>query len=360
MNVLRISQEKVSRKSSRSRTLRFVSSRLRRQIARHLSLPHLSFIYSAVASVFVVMVLAACQGEAVYNNTVSSVSSLSGNVVVATVATDSATGPGVVSMINQLTGQVSILADYFESANFATGVSLFGSEAIIAAVEGVDRVDRIDLRTGSTTTFAVHAGFTATPLRGTAVANDGSVWVVESNLNTIEKFSSTGSRVGNPFINTTTGACVLSNPWGIAYIPGLERIAVINSNATGRLLIYDLNGNCISSVTTAPFNANTPVAIAYHARSNSLLTTFAGSHAIWATNTSGGSAVQIYLNASIINTPRAITADAAGDIYVGSSGTDTVEKLTWSGSGVATRALAGPLAGPSVYTQNPLAIVVVP
>lgn len=318
---------------------------------------------SAVATFSIISLgftLSACQGERIYDNTVSSVSTLSGNVIVTTVTTDPSTGPGVVSMIDQLTGQVSILADYFENSNFATGVAMLGAESIVAAVEGVDRLDRIDLRTGQTTTFAVHTGLSANVLRNTAVAGDGSVFVIEQNLNTIEKFSASGSRVGNPFINTTTGACVLSNPYGIAYIPGLERIAVINSNAAGRLLIYDLNGNCISSVTAAPFNANTPTAIAYHARSNSLLTTFVGSHAIWATTTAGASPVQIYLNSAIINTPRAIATDASGAIYVGSSGTDTVEKLSWSGSGLATRALPGPLAGPSVYTQNPLAIVVVP
>jgi hypothetical protein len=62
----------------------------------------------------------------------------------------------------------------------------------------------------------------------------------------------------------------------------------------------------------------------------------------------------------VINTPRAITVDSSGYIYVGSSGTDTIEKLSYSGVGSATRALTGALIGPGIYSQNPTSIVVIP
>jgi hypothetical protein len=172
----------------------------------------------------------ACQGERVYDNTVSSLLVLSGNVIVTTVVTDPSKGPGVVSMMDQLTGHVSSLAFFFESSNFAIGVAMLGAESIVAAVEGVDRLVRINLRSGQTIIFSGHAG--------------------------------------------------------------------LSSNVSR--------------------------------------------------------------HAAIINTPRAIATDAAGAIYIGSSDTDTVEKLSWFGTGTASRALPGPLAGPIVYTQNPLAILVVP
>lgn len=285
----------------------------------------------------------------------------SGYVVVASVATAPSTGPGLLSMVSPDGDSQTALRDFFVSSEFATGLVYLGNSQIAMAVDGADRIDALNLLTGLVAPFSVNVNITATPLRQMARTRDGSVFVVESNGNTIEKVDASANRVGTPFIGTTTGACVLSAPYGIAYDPINNRIAVISSAASGRLSIYDANlGTCVAHVTAAPFNSGTPVGIAFHSLSQKYIVSFNTSHAIYAVDLDGTNATQIYLSSSIVNSPRALAADDSGNIYVGSDGTDTVEKLYWSGTGSATRALAGPLLGPSVYTQNPTAILVIP
>jgi hypothetical protein len=94
--------------------------------------------------------------------------------------------------------------------------------------------------------------------------------------------------------------------------------------------------------------------------SGKFIFSFSTTHAIFAVDEVGLNPVQIYLNATLINTPRSLACGSDGSIFVGSDGTDTVEKLSYSGSGMATRALGGTFRGPDVYTQNPSALAVVP
>ena len=279
-------------------------------------------------------------------------------IVVASVATGPATGPGLVTAYDSNGSIVQILADYFsQGTNYAAGVAHRGDLNFAVSVDGTDRVDLINLITG-TTSSVNNSNISATPVRHIAVDTTGSFFVAESNTNTIEKFDSTNARVGNPFIATTTGSCVLASPWGVAVNPTNNRIAVISSAASGRFSLYNSDGTCNTHTTAAPFNAGTPTAIAYHPLSGKWIVTFATSHAIYAVNENGSSPTLIYQNSTLINTPRAVACDSQGHIYVGSDGTDTVEKLYWSGTGSATRALSGPFAGPNISTQNPTSIAV--
>jgi hypothetical protein len=279
-------------------------------------------------------------------------------IAVTSVTTAPATGPGIASVYNRSGELVTILKDYAAGgAEFGAGIAHLGSLTFAIAVDGTDRVDIVNMLTGSTSALT-NGALTATPIRHLATDTEKSIFVVESNLNTIEKFTAAGSRVGNPFIATTTAPCVLASPWGVAVNPTTNRIAVISSAAAGRFSLYNSDGSCNTHVTAAPFNSGTPTAIAYHPTTGRWLVTFATTHAIYAVSETGGSPTLIYQNSTLINTPRAIASDSEGNIYVGSDGTDTVEKLYWSGTGSATRALAGPFAGPGINTQNPTAITV--
>lgn len=279
-------------------------------------------------------------------------------IAITSVTTGPATGPGIASVFNSSGELVTILKDFAASGTeYGAGVAHTGNLNFAISVDGVDRVDYVNMLSGVSSSIA-NGALTATPIRHIASDNSQSIFITESNTNTIEKFDASGSRVGNPFIATTTGSCVLASPWGIAVNPNNNRIAVISSAASGRFSLYNSDGTCNTHVTAAPFNSGTPTAIAYHPKTGRWIVTFATTHAIWAVNETGGSATQIYLNSSIINTPRAVACDSEGNIYVGSDGTDTVEKLYWSGTGLATRALAGPFAGPGIFTQNPTGIAV--
>jgi hypothetical protein len=307
---------------------------------------------------------AGCSGRKAVSitETPQSISQQSGYILVSTVATDPATGPGVVAVFNSEGLLSRILFDYYTNSEFVTGSGFISPDKIALAIDGGDRIEIFDLLTNAVTP-SVNAALTATPIRHLASSSlDGSLFIAESNLNTVEKFTlDADKKYVRAQTVTNNGVCTMSSPWGVTYIPGDDRIAVISNAASGRLSVFRASdGVCVSHATGAPLNANTPTAVAFHPLTGKLLVTFTASHAVWAMNQDGTSATQIFLNAAIINTPRAITSDASGAIYVGSSGTDTIEKLNWSGSGLATRALNRPLIGPGVTSQNATSITVIP
>lgn len=302
---------------------------------------------------------AGCAGEKPFDGLVAS-TSYSGTLLISTVATDPATGPGLASWWTKDGAFKATLRDLYPGGEWVSGSGFISPDKFVIAVEGVDRLELLNL-SNSTSASITNVNLTATTLKHVAVnPADNSIYVAEANINTVEKFSVTGQRIGAPFLPTTSGGCVLANPWGVAVIPSTEQVVVISSAAAGRFSRYSKDGTCLNHATAAPFNTGTPVAVAYHAPSNKLIVTFAGSHALIAVDPDGSNPATIFLNSSIINTPRAIAADADGFLYVGSSGTDTIEKLYWSGTGSAVRAITGPLIGPGAFSQNPTSITVVP
>lgn len=293
----------------------------------------------------------------------------SGFIVVSTVSTEPSTGPGLVTMydLSKVVYGGGPLKDYFPLARWVTGLAILPPATVLMTNTNntTHFVDAFNLDTSALSNFNLGAVLAGTLTRTMATDFvDNSVYVVESVNNRIRKYDSNGNPALAISTPVTTGAftCTLSTPYGIAVNSANQNIAVISTPAAaGRFTYFDKNGNCLANtLTTAPFNSGTPTAIAYHAASGKFLVTFATTHAIYAVNGDGSGGVQIYLNSAIINTPRAIATDADSNIYVGSSGTDTIEKLTWSGAGLAVRVGSGPFLGPSVYTQNPTAIVVIP
>lgn len=306
----------------------------------------------------VYLVLAACVGDKGFDGATSS--TYSGNIIVTTITTEPTTGPGLVTMFSSTGSIVSTLRDFYSSGEWATGSAFFPPYSLYLGVEGSDRIELIDLRSNSITSIT-SVQLTSAALRGVAVTTTGEVLIAEGTVGTVERFSN-GSRDGNPYIAATVGACALSSPFGVAVNQRNNDIAVVSApGAAGRLSIYDSAATtCKAHITAGTIGAGTPQAIAYHAPTNTYLVTSATTHAIHAYGSLGTSPVLIYLNSAIINTPRAIATDSEGYIYVGSSGTETVEKLTWSGSGAATRVGTGPLIGPGIFSQNPTSITVVP
>ncbi len=310
---------------------------------------------------FVALFSIACAGEKPFDGMVATTGVYSGTLVISSVTTDPATGPGLISWWTRDGGFKATLRDLYTGSEFGTGTGFIAPDKIIASIEGVDRLEILNLSNGATTAVT-HVGLTATPLKQLAVdPADSAIYVTEFNQNTVEKFTAGGARIGSPFLPTTSGSCVLSSPWGVTVIPETQEVVVISSpGAAGRFSKFTKDGACLTHVTTGTFSAGTPQAVAYHAPSQKLLVTLASTHAIVAVDQNGANPTTIFLNASIINTPRAIATDADGYIYVGSSGTDTIEKLYWSGTGSASRATTGPLIGPGAFSQNPTSISVIP
>jgi hypothetical protein len=309
--------------------------------------------------------LSSCEG----NESLDLAGTSSGAIIVTTVATDPSTGPGMVTQYDSSGGFVRVLKDYYSTGtSFATGSAFVPPESVLVMVEStLDVGDLFNARTGEAQNSVIfNSNISGAPVRQiTYNPSEDAAYILETqagNTGTIEKFIlSSGQRLGNPFIPAVVSTCSLANPFGITFNPNTQRIYVISANGTaGRLSVYDTSGNCVQHVVAAPLNAGTPSGITYHSLSDKLIVTFASTHAIYAMDLDGSNPVQIYLNSSIINTPRAITSDADGYLYVSSSGTDTVEKLTYTGTGSATRAISGPLIGPGIFSQNVSSITVVP
>lgn len=313
-----------------------------------------------IGSSLLTLGLLACEGREAYDiYDPVSLSDFAGDVIVSTQAGSPSSGPGLVALFSSTGNFKSLLVDFYQNSEYVTGHGFLTPTSLLLAVEGADRVESYDLLSGIRTPFTTSTALNASPIRQLTVSSaDGSVYVVEANQRAVEKFTAEGSRVGNPFIPTTVGSCSLNNPWGIAYISKNENIAVI-SNSGGRLSIYDKDGNCVAHYAAAPFNSGGPAGIAYHEATDKLLVTFETSDAVYAFDADGTNGQIVFQNSSFIDGPRAITVDSEGYVYVGSNNTDTIEKLEFDGT-TATRALGYPLMGPSIYTQNPTAITVVP
>lgn len=290
---------------------------------------------------------------------------ISGYIIVATVNADSATGPGMVTMFKPDGSFHKVLRDFYSSTtDWAGGIGFQAPDSVILAVEGSasDRLERVPV--GSPNLFqTVASGFIgATQIRSMVKTKNGDFYIVENTggSSSVERVNSNFARAGGPWIPTAVGSCTLSSTgaYGVAYDPTTERVFV--TNTTGRLNIYnDNNGSCVSSLTGAPYAGNTPTGIAYQAQTNRILVVLSGTHAIQACDTNGANCSAIFTSASVLSTPRAITVDADGYIYVSSAGNDSIVKLSWNGTGSAT-VVAAPLIAPSVYSQNVQAILVVP
>lgn len=304
--------------------------------------------------------LAACAGEKPFDATSGS-SAYSGSVVVTSTAVDPATGPGFVSWWDGNGSFKALLRDLYSGGEFATGSGFISPDKIILAIDGSDRLEILNL-SNNTNTGVFNAGLAGAPLKHVAIDPvDGSIYVAEFASNTVEKFTAEGKRIGNPFIPATVGSCALASAWGLTVIPATQELVVVSTpSATGRFSKYTKDGACVTHVTGGIWAAGTPAAITYHAKSDKLIVAMGTTHTLYATDLNGGSGTSIFLNTAVVSTPRALASDAEGYLYVGSSGTDTVEKLYYSGTGSATRATTGPLLGPNQFTQNPTSITVIP
>lgn len=303
-----------------------------------------------------------CSGEKALE--IAGITNLSGYIIVSTVTTDSVGGPGTVSLFSPSGVFVRSLYE-FSGSNYVSGHAFMSPNHLISFVETDEYFDKFDLHAWKSKSIYSNTSLTASPVRQLAVSSlDGSVYVVNYNGDSIEKLTlnSDGSysRAGNPFIPTTVGACFLDAPWGIVYIPTTNQIAVAStSSINGGVAIYNADGTCARNLT-GTLGSNNPVALAFHSPSGKLLVAKSNGGAIYAFNLDGSQISLIFNDSSLINAPRSMAADKDGYIYIGSATQDTIEKLSYSGFGNASRATSAAFIGPRILTLNPTAITVIP
>ncbi len=302
----------------------------------------------------------------------------SGSIIV-TSNVNGTTGPGLISIWTPAGELDRVIYDYTKvTTGYASGLAYIAPNLLIAVTDtggsaSNDFLDLFDYNVPFANPVnlfsSLASGGAGTYMRQLALTTDTTTgqllaFVAESGNNRIARLSSPTGTVAADFNFTrdynfaNNGTCVLTAPYGVAHIPTTDRLAVIHNAATGRVNIFNLDGTCVASQSMA----NTPTGVAFHALSGKLLVTYATSNAIYAHNAATGAAspaTAIYTSAGQLSTPRAITTDADGYIYVASHGLDQVVKLYWNGVS-ATASYVGTAVQSSVFTQNITSITVVP
>ena len=161
--------------------------------------------------------------------------------------------------------------------------------------------------------------------------------------NTVEGFDVKGNRIGNPFITTTIGACILTTPKAMTMDPVNKRLWVTNTAVTAGLTVYDIsNINSPACITkNVSMGANSPLPVVYHdsgwvysiAQTPRILYAFSA-----ATPTTAGVAVFTDAGNSILTTSTAMAEMPDGTLLIASAGTNKgIDRFQVSGSAAATR-----------------------
>lgn len=248
------------------------------------------------------------------------------------VATSNAGAPTVV--MYDLEGRlVDVVADYTFTNDIPRGIASFDSFSFMVLLDGVDRLQKVSLKGLGATDYA-DPGLTGNLFHMTYDSLGQRYFAIEGNF--IEGFSKDGLRVGNPVINTTTGACVLATTRGLFATNDARLLAVGTGN--DRLKIYNISTTtptCIS--TNTGLGAVDPVAILQHSngliyyadqvndRVNSLPSNGVGAPTIvWATNL------------TTISNPTALLEMPDGTLLVASDLTNSIERITTAGERVGS------------------------
>lgn len=321
-----------------------------------------SILASSIALTCVLsLVISGCAGEKFFDQLATpSTTSMSGYIVVSSSnsAGGAAGSAGAVAMFDSNGSLVSVLRNYYDTIELPTGLAYIGSNTLLISVDGNDRIEASNILTSAYTTYGVASGVSAIPLKQMATDTGNNVYISEFNTNTIEKIDSSGTRVANPFI-TGGGGCVIASAWGIAYVPTTNMV-VVTSNAGANLNFFNATtGVCATSISNAAYTTQNPTAVVYHSLQNKLLIARIGDEKIYAANPDGSSPVVAYSNSARITDPYTLAVESNGNVLVGASGQNTIERLSFNGT-TLTHVSSGPLIGPNIYTQKPTQIVVIP
>jgi hypothetical protein len=252
-------------------------------------------------------------------------------------------GNQAISYYDQTGTLLGIVKDYTFDNNSPRGIVSVSPLDFIVAIDGVDQLVRYSL-VGETKYTVTNANLSGNIYQIEKIGTD--VFVIETN--TIESFSvSDGTRIGNPRINTATGACTLNTPRGLA-VNSAGHLVVTNTGGTDPIFIYDISNisaaTCLVSNTS--IGAQDPVAVLAHSDGYLYIATQADD-AIWKMNGDGsGNATKIYQpGLAILNNPTALLEMPDGTILVASDGTNNILKIDTAGTLISNPFIQTSLTG---------------
>jgi streptogramin lyase len=149
-------------------------------------------------------------------------------------------------------------------------------------------------------------------------APSGTSWIVTTNWTATTIAGSTGN---SGTTNGTGSAARFNQPYGVAV------------DSTDNIYVADSGNNCIRKIT--PSGANW------------IVTTIAGVADPDLTGTTNG-----INGAAQFSFPVGITIDAAGNLFIGDNGNDTIRKITHSGTNWITSTIAGSAATAGSYADG--------
>lgn len=327
------------------------------------------------------LLIGACSSDTGFDQLVAQSNVIPSGSIIITSNYNGTTGPGMISVWTPSGALDRVIYDYTKvGTGYASGIATLGgtSSKLLAVTDtgGGASNDFLDLFdyyypfANPVNLFSsLSSGAATTYMRQMAlvtdyVANRYYAFISESGNNRIARLS---SPIGSSSVNlnftrdynfAANGTCTLTTPYGVAYIPSSNNLAVIASAASGRVNIFDQTGVCVGSTAMTNF----PTGVAYHAKSGKILVSYQTTGAITAHNATTGAAspaTAIYTSTAQLSTPKAIATDANGYIYVASDGLGLVVKLYWDGVSASATYL-GTIIQSSAFTQHITSMTVVP
>ena len=246
------------------------------------------------------------------------------------ILSSSVAGNQVVSMYDQDGNFIKKLFDYTSISGTPRGLARYGAVSFIVAVDGLNQFDILSID-GSRALWSTNAQVTGNfydIVRGP----EDYYYAIETN--SIEKYDSLGNRIPptspTPYINTTTGGCVLSTPTGMAINANGQLVVV--SSASSNLSVYNLNSTatCASQVAFG----NNPRALISHSNGYLyIVTTNNAQETLWRADSDGTNPVSLFANnITILQDGYAMAELPSGNILVSSAGTDSVVEFDPDGN----------------------------
>jgi hypothetical protein len=312
---------------------------------------HLGSFVTAFAAI--VLLITSCTGD----QPLDIASRYNGYLVVAT-------DPSSVGRVAMFDPKGKFVRSLYEltGGNYASGHAFLAPNELFVFIETPQVFDRFNLDNWSEdNVFTNVVG--GSPVRQVAISqSDNSIYFVIGNHNCLTKATRlpSGGYTSLGLCSVpNSGSCVMNNPVAITWIPPTNQVAVTSVGAGQGVSIFNSDGSCVRQISAAPLNSGQPMGITYHSLSGKLIVSLNTLDEIYSMDLDGSNLTQIFLDSSLIDVPRGLTSDRLGNIYVGNATQDTIEKLYYSGTGVATRVGTSPFIPKNAYTLNPSQITVI-
>ncbi|MCC6137742.1 MAG: hypothetical protein IT287_03865 [Bdellovibrionaceae bacterium] len=240
-----------------------------------------------------------------------------------------AAGSTAVAMYDIAGNFIRTLHDYNAEGNTPRALIPISPIEFLISVEGNDHIDRYSLTDG-VSSFIENTNLTGN-IFGAAKSGDYGLFVVETN--TIEAFDvETGERIGNPYIATTVGSCVLNVPRAMTF--NQQGYLVVVNTGNDDINVYDVSDptapTCVTANTT--MGNIDPVALLAHSDGFLYVGTQGDDRIYRFAGTGVGAGTVVFNNILLNNNPSAIAEMPDGTLLVASDGTNAIVNMRTDGS----------------------------